>query len=313
MAGQPSTASVRLISGKALFAVLAWGASFVATRIALQSFSPFGLVAIRLIIGTAMLVAIIRIRRGPLLPIKRDAFRAVFLGLVTGGHLLIQAYGLQYTTAINTAWIIGFIPVTIAIGSQLLGQQLLSGRGWSGVTTGAMGVLLVTMQSPPSFADARFGDVLQLSSCVTWTVYTLAAVGPVTRNGALRITAVTMGIAAVVLAVGACHNGFVSSGITAGPVLAVAFLGIACSGLAYYCWVKAVDEHGPARVGVVLYIEPFVTLIVAAATLHEPVGANTLAGGVCVLVGVWLVSRGTHSRKTIRESRHAAGGDVPAD
>ena len=287
----------RSVSGKALLAVAAWGASFVATRVALESFSPFGLVSIRMIIGTLLLVSIVRARRGSLMPVRRDRARTIFLGMVGGAHLLIQAYGLQYTTAINTSWIIGFIPVTIAIGSQLLGRQSLAATAWGGVALGALGVVLVTLQQPPDFANARFGDVLQLTSCLTWTVNTLGAIGPVSRNGALSITAVTMGIAALVLSVGAIGSGFVSStAVKVGPVLAVVFLGVVCSGLAYYCWVKAVDEHGPARVGAVLYLEPFVTLVIAAGTLNEPIGANTLAGGVCVLIGVRLVVKGTRGK-----------------
>jgi drug/metabolite transporter (DMT)-like permease len=109
----------------------------------------------------------------------------------------------------------------------------------------------------------------------------------------LRVTAVTMGVAAVVLAAGTALTGSGFGGLAWRPVVAVVFLGVFCSGLAYYCWVKAVEETGPASAGAVLYFEPFVTLVIAVIVLSEPVGLATLTGGACVLLGVRLVSRGS--------------------
>ncbi|MEW6743181.1 MAG: hypothetical protein AB1486_10525 [Planctomycetota bacterium] len=43
-------------SGKALLAVVAWGASFVATRLALESFAPLELVTARIAAGSLVLV-----------------------------------------------------------------------------------------------------------------------------------------------------------------------------------------------------------------------------------------------------------------
>ena len=189
MTRSSSTSRLRdSLSGKAFLAITFWGASFVFTRIALESFGPFGLVASRLVAGSGLLYLTLRARGGQLRFPAREIPLVVLLGLVLGTHLILQAYGLQYTSAMNTGWIIGFIPVTIAIGAHLLGRQRLTGKGWLGVAVGTLGVVLVTIQSPPDFRQARFGDMLQIVSCFTWTFYTLAAVGLVARVGALRVT-----------------------------------------------------------------------------------------------------------------------------
>ena len=132
-----------------------------------------------------MLVLVVGLRGGRRLPVPADRPACIGLGLVLAAHLLIQAYGLKHTSAIHTGWIVGFMPVTIALGAYLLRRQRLNALGWLGVAVGTGGVLLVTLKSTPDFAQARFGDLLQLASCLTWTVYTLAAGGPVARNGAL--------------------------------------------------------------------------------------------------------------------------------
>jgi len=46
-----------------------------------------------------------------------------------------------------------------------------------------------------------------------------------------------------------------------------------------------------SQLGVFLYLEPLVTLAVAAVVLGEAVVGAALAGGAIILLGVWLVTR----------------------
>jgi drug/metabolite transporter (DMT)-like permease len=188
------------VSIKGLIAVAVWGASFVATRMALATLNPLGLVAARLLMGAALLALVIRARGGRLWPVRRDVPACVFLGVILSVHLLMQAYGLRYTPAIQTGWIIGFIPVTIALGAWLTRQQRLSALGWSGVALGTAGVLIVTLAKSQDFALAHWGNLLQVASCLTWTVYTLTATGPNARNGVLCVTTFGMAVAAGIAA-----------------------------------------------------------------------------------------------------------------
>jgi len=280
------------VSIKGLIAVAVWGASFVATRMALATLNPLGLVAARLLMGAALLALVIRARGGRLWPVRRDVPACVFLGVILSVHLLMQAYGLRYTTAIQTGWIIGFIPVTIALGAWLTRQQRLSALGWSGVALGTAGVLIVTLAKSQDFALAHWGNLLQVASCLTWTVYTLTATGPNARNGVLCVTTFGMAVAAGIAALATIWTGVWSGPPTAASLGALVFLGLICSGVAYYLWFAAQRDHGPARIGSLLYVEPFVALLTGALLLHEPVTLHAVFGGLCVLAGVWLVARG---------------------
>jgi drug/metabolite transporter (DMT)-like permease len=285
------------VSGAALFAVVAWGASFVATRIALEAFTPFALVALRLTLGVVLLLAVARWQRQRAVPGRGAAGVTVLLGLIVAAHLLIQAIGLGHTTAMNSAWIISFIPVVIALGARIFLGQRLPALAWAGVAIASLGVLLVTAQEPPDFANARLGDLLQLGSCFTWAAYTLVAVRPLQRWGSLPMTAAPMAVAAAVLWLAAAADGRL---LVAPPhlasMLSIVFLGVLCSGAAFLLWLRAVAAVGPARSGVYLYVEPFVTLALASAMLGEPVLVNAVAGGLAVLVGVALVHRAGEER-----------------
>ncbi len=282
------------LSFRALVAIALWGASFVAVRVALDRFTPVGLCALRLVVGSALLAALVRARGAALLPRREDRPRCVLLGVVLGVHLVIQAVGLRFTTAVNTGWIIGIIPAMIALGAHVVLGQRLRPSGWGGIVVATAGVLLVTSATPAEFAEAGFGDALQLVSCVTWTVYTLAALGVLRRNGSLTVTTCTMGVAAVVLLVALPFAGvFVEApvGDPADSWWAFGFLAVACSAAAYLLWSLALESHGATRVGAVLYLEPLFTLGAAVVVLDEPVGPHTLAGGALVMLGVWVVGR----------------------
>jgi drug/metabolite transporter (DMT)-like permease len=73
--------------------------------------------------------------------------------------------------------------------------------------------------------------------------------------------------------------------------LALVFLGVFCSGIAYIFWYDALQALPVAQTGAFLYIEPIVTVIVAAIILSERLLFATLLGGIIILIGVWLVNR----------------------
>lgn len=275
----------------ALVAVTAWGASFTATRVGLETLSPVVLVAWRLVIATAILVWLTRRESTGDRPGSwREAAPVIGLGCVFAVHLLIQAWGLEHTTAVHTGWIIGAMPAAIAVGAWLVFGQRLSAVGWLGVALASLGVATVVWAHPPGLASARFGDLLQVVSIGTWTVYTLVAVRPVARWGALAVTTASMALAAVVAVP-------VALALGRGPWMpgdvrtwsAVLFLGIVAGAVAQALWLRALGVLGAARTAAWLYLEPIVTVAVARALLSEPVGWRAVVGGFVVLIGVAVV------------------------
>jgi drug/metabolite transporter (DMT)-like permease len=272
-----------------LAAVTLWGLSFVATRVALEAFHPVGLICTRLTLGTLLLGCVLKRRRGAWLPERRDLGLCAAMGCVLGAHYVIQTWGLEFTTAANAGWIVGFGPVVIVLGGWLFLGSRLRGLAWLGILVASSGLLLVCASAPPDFARARLGDGLQLIACGTWATYTLASTGAVARNGGLRVTAFTMGIAALATAAATPWSGWLQGELTLRALGAAAFLGFLCSAGALLLWARAVSSDGVAKAAATLYLEPFVTLVAALVLLAEPLVMLALVGGPIVLIGVWLV------------------------
>ena len=301
-AGAPAAARsqsfLALLASGAPLSILFGGGSFVATRVALGAYDPVAIVALRFLLGAALVYGVLAVRRLPLLPERADRARCALLGLILGGHLLIQAFAMLFTSATNSGWIVGFSPVAIALGAQLFLRERLRSVGWAGVAIASGGVFVVTLAKSPDFARAGVGDLLVFSSTITWAAYTLLSSRPVARSGALRVTAFAMAVAALVATGFALARpeagGLLEAGALRGrSFLAVLYLGLLCSGVSFTIWLRAVERFGAAQTGVLIYFQPFVTAVVA--TLYyadEPLTVHALAGGPLVLLGVALVRRG---------------------
>jgi len=280
----------------ALFAVTVWGGSFVATKIALgpadaRMFTPFGLVALRFLMGGLVLLLVLCVRKTPLLPERADRGRVALLGLILATHIGVQTYGLSFTYATHAAWIVCFQSVTIALAAQFFLRQKLRAIGWLGVALSMAGIFGVTRSGASTqTADIGFGDLLQLCGCVTWPAYTLLGARPVKSSGALRVTTWTTLVAGSLMLVLAFVSGF-GARPGAPELVALVYLGLFSSAAAFLAWYHAQAVYGSQRTGGTLYVEPFVTALLASF-LGEPLVVATVAGGIVVLLGVYLVQRG---------------------
>jgi drug/metabolite transporter (DMT)-like permease len=280
------------------FAVLVWGASFIATKISLQDVTPVTLVWLRFTMGVVILGIAVALRRQFALPNKNEwGYFALlgFLGITF--HQWLQSNGLITSEASTTAWIVATTPVFMALLGWLV---LKEGLGWikvSGILLAFMGVLVVVSDGEiASISIGKFGapgDVLILISALNWAVFsTLSRRGLKSHPASLMMF--------YVMSLGWIFTSLLfipSAGFSEIPHLTlngwtgVLFLGVFCSWLAYIAWYDALQALSAAQTGAFLYIEPLVAVVVAALILAEPVTWASLLGGAVILIGVWLVNR----------------------
>lgn len=281
-----------------LFAVTVWGASFIATKVALQDISPVSVVWLRFSMGVLILGAAVAMRRQFALPKRSEwAYFALlgFLGITF--HQWLQSNGLQTSEAGTTAWIVATTPVFMA----LLGRVVLKERlGWlkiTGIFLAFAGVLLVVSKGDlSSVSVGRFGapgDRLILVSAVNWAVFSVLSRRGLKSYpaGLMMFYVMSLGWLFTSILFFAAGNAAEISNLTFNGWLGIAFLGIFCSGLAYIAWYDALQALSAAQTGVFLYIEPLVAVVVAFFVLGEPVTVISLIGGGVILLGVWLVNR----------------------
>jgi drug/metabolite transporter (DMT)-like permease len=283
----------------ALGAVVAWGISFVATKAALRELSPAVLIFTRFAMGVALLHALLAVRGTPLVPPRERLPMLALMGFIgVFVHQTIQVEGLARTTAVRTGWLIGLIPIWSALLSAAFLRERFGARKLAGLALGFAGAILVVTRGSFSAEllglPSTTGDLLILASTLNWAIYSAVGGGTIRELGARRATAGSMLPGCLMLApLWVRERGWESyAGLSAAGWTALLFLGIVCSGLAYLAWYSALKRLETGRVAAYLYVEPLVTLAAAVTLLGEPVAATTIAGGLVVLLGVYLVQRG---------------------
>ena len=294
---------------KALFAVTVWGASFVATKVALQFVAPTALVWMRFAMGVVILGLAAGLSKQFSMPQGKDwGYFALlgFLGITF--HQWLQSTGLVTAQATTTGWIIASTPIFMALLGLIVLKEHLVWHQVAGIVLAAFGVLLVVTHGDLAAITAGTfgtpGDILVLISAPNWAVFSALS-----RSGLKRYPSTLMmfyvmsfgWIFTTILFLASSGIGQISSIPTDGWI-AILFLGVLCSGIAYIFWYDALKILPVAQTGAFLYLEPIITVIVAALVLKETLLLATFVGGITILLGVWLVNRPSQSVQVVEET-----------
>lgn len=285
------------------FAATVWGASFIATKVALQDVSPVTIVWLRFAMGVMVLGLAVTLRKQFALPKRSEwGYFALlgFLGITF--HQWLQSNALKTSQAGTTAWIVATTPVFMALLGWLVLKERLAGIKVAGILLAFFGVLLVVSDGCLDCAQQALltfgkfgapGDKLILLSSVNWAVFSaLSRRGLKKYSASLMIFLVmTFGWLFTSLLFFFGGNYVEIPQLSVKGWLGVLFLGIFCSGLAYIAWYDALQAISTAGTGVFLYIEPLIAMVVAFFVLGEPFTVASLAGGGIILLGVWMVNR----------------------
>ena len=280
---------------KPLLAMIFWGTSFIATKVALEELTPLMIIFFRLIFSISLLIVFaLYTKRDFSIKLKSHLW-ILLLALIASFHLWIQVTGLKYTTAVNTGWIIGTAPVFMAVLGSIFFKEKLTVLKISGILVAFSGLLLLISKgdiSKLSFISHK-GDFLILASAFTWSVYSMVN-KKITINYSPVMTILFLFIMMAIIIGPFTINSQYFDAISKMSIKvwgSVLFLGIFCSGISYVLWAKSLSEMEATKTGAFLYFEPFVTIIAAWLLLNENITVIIIISGLIIMLGVYLVNR----------------------
>ena len=279
---------------KPLLAVCFWGASFIATKIALNQLNPISIIFIRLIFASILLSIIaFYTKRSFAIKLKSHGF-ILILSLIAVFHLWIQVTGLKYTTASNTGWIIGTSPVFMAILGFFIFSEQFTLSKISGIVIAFLGLVMLISKGDLLSIDfiSNKGDFLILASAFTWSVYSMVNKKiTISYPPLMTILFQFIMMAIILIPFNINETMFrIVAHLSLEVWISLLFLGLFCSGIAYVLWAQSLKEMESARVGAFLYFEPFVTVIAAWSILNEHITLLTIISGITITCGVILVN-----------------------
>jgi drug/metabolite transporter (DMT)-like permease len=276
-----------------LVAVCLWGLAPVATRAAVGHLAPLPLLTIRMSAASLALLPWawpvlreLRPRLGGRLAV------AGILGLV--GYNLPVTVGLRWLPASTAGLLLATEPVWVL----LLGRVVLAERGgvrpWLGSAVALAGVAVLA--GPEAITGTQrtgglAGMALVLTGTLAFAGYTIAMRPLSQALGAVPATAASTVVGTLPYL--AFSGTLASSGLghlDAAAWAEVAFLALGSTAAGMLAWNLAVLAGGAARVSLLLYLEPAISVLGAAVFLGERPGLVTIGGGLLILAGVGVAS-----------------------
>ena len=281
-----------LVLAAVLVTVVAWASAFVAIRGIVETFDPGALALGRLAVASAALSLAVLVRRAWIPPTPTE-----WRGIIVCGVAWFAVYNValnaaeQRVDAGTAAMLVNVGPILIALlAGAVLGEGmprwLLIGAG-----VAFSGALLIGAATARAEGSDGLGVLLCLLAALSWAIGVMAQKPVLRRLPALQVTQL-----ACVVGTLAClpfTGGLVEDARDAstGAVLALVYLGLVPTALAFGTWAYALSRMTAGRLGVTTYLVPPLTVLLAWPLLGETPPTLALVGGALALVGVSLTRR----------------------
>ncbi len=272
-------------------ACVIWGVSFVATKLALESFRPYTLLALRFAAASALLLPTFVLFKREKLH-GRDIGLFCLLGIMEPGlYFLCETRGLMFTSASVASLIIGAIPVFVMmLGAAFLKEPVRLKTGL-GVTLTLLGIAFLVhkdLDGPSIGASPLKGNLLILGAALCASVYTIVSRSLSARYRPMTLTTIQAAFATAFFTVFAVAEGPTGMGSPppAKAVVSLLFLAFFATLAAFWLYNASLSVLPASQVAVFINLIPLVTVLTARIVLDEALSWAQLAGAVLILLGV---------------------------
>ncbi len=299
MAIMEATAPPRRWQMLLAFAIIyvVWGSTFLAIRVGVREVPPFLLAGMRFLVAGIVLYGWMRARGTPS-PTFREWRSAAILAVL----IFVFDYGLLFWAEKRVpsgiaAVMMATIPVFMTISEiMILRTQRLTARLSIALLVGIGGVAVLvspTLNFGESPIDPT-GACALIVAAISWSV-----ASALTRKLQLPASKVMssgsqMLAGGVLLTMSAAFlgefRGFRLQVVSRGAWLALLYLIVAGSIVAFTAYVWLIHHESPTKVGTYAYVNPVVAVVVGYFLGGETIGPRTMLGTLLVLVSVVVIT-----------------------
>ena len=291
---------------------LAWGSSFLWIKIAVQEVGPFTLVAFRVLFGILGLLAVAAYSR-PAWPKTRRLWLALALLGMTNTALpfVLISWGEIHIDSAVAAVLNSTVPLfTMVIAHLFLHDDRLTLTRLLGLSIGFCGIIILLLRDlQGSLRSSILGQAAVLVASLFYAGSTVFArrnargVSPSNRAALSRSflpagsdlykleTSGTPAMQSRMVPLTTMTSAASTRPLPPGTWLAIAWLGLVGSCLAYLLYFYLLHSVGPTRTTLVTYVFPLVGVGLGVIFLQERLDWNLFLGGALVVGSIAVVNR----------------------
>ena len=272
-----------------------WGSTYLAIRIMVRTVPPLLGAGLRFAVAGALMLAVLRVRRGSLRVTRRQLLSAAVVGtlLAAGGNGLVTVAEQEVPSSL-AALLIASVPLWVVLLRGLIGER--PGRATlAGVAIGFVGVALLLLPGGQPRGVSIAGLLLVVVAAASWATGSVASGRADLPGDPLVSTGYQMTIAGVLMVAAGALAGELGDvhwgGLSAESLGAFAYLIFIGSIVAYsaYTWLL---QHAPvSRVSTYAYVNPVIAVFLGWIVLSEEITALTLIGAAVIVASVAFIVR----------------------
>ncbi len=283
-----------------------WGSTFLAIRIGVREVPPLLLAGMRFFAAGIVLYAWTR-ATGSASPSRREWLSVTLLAVL----IFLVDYGLvfwaeQRVPSGITAVMLATIPAFTALAEILiLRTQRLTSRLGCALLVGLAGVAVLVSRSV-GFGDApieRSGALALVVGAISWSLASVLSRKLSLPQSKVMSSGAQMLVGGILLLLAAAMFGefrvFHTRDVSASAWLALLYLIVAGSIVAFTAYVWLIHHESPTKVGTYAYVNPVIAVLLGYFLAREALGARTILGTFLVLVSVVVITTTPKEAKSV--------------
>jgi drug/metabolite transporter (DMT)-like permease len=281
------------------FVALIYAANYSLSKDVMPHYmGPFGIVTLR-IVGATLFFALIKRLVAPQDKIigRADNLRAIACGITgIGVNQLLFFSGLNLTSPISASLLQTIAPIVVVIASAVLLSEKITLPRVLGIAVGAAGaasLILSRNVQAAVYPHATLGNVYILANATVFGLYLVLVQSLMRKYHAFTVLGRVFLVGAFI-AVPFGWRDALTADYAHFPLyiwLEIGYMVVFLTILAYLLNNWALKYASPALLGVYIYLQPVLAVLIAVALHKDHLTWGKAGQAVLIFLGVWLVSQ----------------------
>jgi drug/metabolite transporter (DMT)-like permease len=208
-------------------------------------------------------------------------------------------FGIKLTNAMDAQAIFSTTPIITTIFAILILSEKVRPVQILGVVLGFFGVILIAAKSlfeTGTITQSNLlGNLLIFASAVSFAAYILISRRLSKHYEPLAITCISFIVSSFIFGPFALSdlisNPSWPQNVGAAGLFGIFYIGIFASVVAFLSYQTGIKHTSAFTAGIVLYLQPVITTIIASIVLHEKITPPFILGAILIIAGSYIATR----------------------
>ena len=280
----------------ATVAIILWGATPAATRLAVEGIDPVTVGLVRTVIAALILFPFALLLGLPT-PTDKKGWIDVLVSALTGfsGYTLLYTVGQKFTSTAHAALILASAPIFTGLIGSVIERKWVTPSWCVGAAIALIGEgILIAFRTTGNATSSLTGDLMVLASVMFVSTGYVTGGRSSSRIGSWATTTWSISLAAVMLVpilvwrLVTIH--FAPLHASSTSWVAVLYLVVFTTIVGWAAWYGAIGQAGVVHIAPIQFAQPIVSLLIAVTIVGETITSPILLA-VCVILTGLAITR----------------------